>query len=55
MPALSRAALALRYDDLVAVHGFDPLFRGGFEDVDLCLRLQQGARRPLRRRHRAPG
>lgn len=37
--ALSRAALAVRYDDLVALHGFDPLFRGGLEDVDLCLRL----------------
>ena len=41
MPALSRAALALRFEDLVAVHGFDPLFRGGFEDVDLCLRLRE--------------
>lgn len=39
--ALSRAALAVRYDDLVAVHGFDPLFRGGLEDADLCLRLQE--------------
>jgi O-antigen biosynthesis protein len=39
--ALSRAALALRYDDLVELRGLDPLFRGGLEDVDLCLRLQQ--------------
>ncbi len=37
--ALSRAATAMRYDDLVALQGFDPLFRGGLEDVDLCLRL----------------
>ncbi len=39
LSALSRTALALRYDDLVTLHGFDPLFRGGLEDVDLCLRL----------------
>lgn len=41
MPALGRSALVLRFGDLVSVHGFDPLFRGGFDDVDLCLRLRK--------------
>lgn len=41
MPALSRAALALRFGDLVAVRGLDPLFKGGLEDVDLCRRLRR--------------
>ena len=37
--ALSGAALAVRIDDVIALRGFDPLFRNGLEDVDLCLRL----------------
>jgi GT2 family glycosyltransferase len=39
--ALSGAALALRYTDVVALRGFDPVFTNGMEDVDLCHRLQQ--------------
>ena len=37
--ALTGAALAMRWDDVVALRGFDPLFRNGMEDVDICLRL----------------
>jgi GT2 family glycosyltransferase len=37
--ALTGAALAMRFEDVVALRGFDPLFRNGMEDVDLCLRL----------------
>lgn len=37
--ALTGAALALRRVDAVAMRGFDPIFRNGMEDVDLCLRL----------------
>ncbi len=37
--ALTGAALAVRYDDIVALRGFDPIFQNGMEDVDLCLRL----------------
>ncbi|WGL53685.1 glycosyltransferase [Nocardioides sp. BP30] len=39
--ALTGAALALRHADVVALHGFDPIFRNGMEDVDLCLRLRE--------------
>ena len=39
--ALTGAALALRYDDAVALRGFDPVFSNGMEDVDLCHRLAQ--------------
>jgi GT2 family glycosyltransferase len=39
--ALTGAALAMRFSDAVALHGFDPVFRNGFEDVDLCLRLAE--------------
>ncbi len=42
--ALTGAALAMRFDDVVALHGFDPIFTNGMEDVDLCQRLHQ--RRP---------
>ncbi len=44
--ALTGAALALRRDDVVALRGFDPVFRNGMEDIDLCLRLK--AMRPGR-------
>ena len=37
--ALTGAALAVRFTDLVRPSGFDPVFRNGMEDVDLCLRL----------------
>lgn len=37
--ALTGAALALRHQDVVALHGFDPIYTNGMEDVDLCLRL----------------
>ena len=37
--ALTGASLAMRFQDVVALRGFDPLFRNGMEDVDLCLRL----------------
>lgn len=37
--ALTGAALALRTDDVVALQGFDPVYRNGMEDIDLCLRL----------------
>ena len=41
LSALTGAALALRYDDVVALRGFDPLFLNGMEDIDLCLRLKE--------------
>ena len=44
--ALTAAALAVRFDDAVALRGFDPIFRNGMEDVDFCLRL--GGSRPGR-------
>jgi GT2 family glycosyltransferase len=40
--ALTGAALALRFVDAVRLHGFDPVFSNGMEDVDLCHRLAQG-------------
>jgi len=36
--AVTAAALAMRAKDLVELHGFDPLYTNGLEDVDLCLR-----------------
>lgn len=39
--ALTGAALALRFADVVALRGFDPIYRNGMEDIDLCLRLAQ--------------
>ena len=42
--ALTGAALALRYADAVALHGFSPDYVNGMEDVDLCRRLE--SRRP---------
>lgn len=44
--ALTGAALALRTEDVVALRGFDPVFRNGMEDIDLCMRL--GRLRPGR-------
>ena len=37
--AITGAAMVLRYDDVVALRGFDPLFTNGMEDIDLCHRL----------------
>ncbi|TQL69405.1 GT2 family glycosyltransferase [Nocardioides albertanoniae] len=37
--ALTGAALAMRYRDVVSLQGFDPIFTNGMEDVDLCHRL----------------
>ncbi|MGG7463959.1 glycosyltransferase [Plantibacter sp. YIM 135347] len=37
--ALDSATLLLRASQFAEVHGFDPLFVNGLEDVDLCLRL----------------
>ncbi|MEJ7832849.1 MAG: glycosyltransferase [Nocardioides sp.] len=37
--ALTGAALAMRFEDVVAMRGFDPVFTNGMEDVDLCQRL----------------
>jgi GT2 family glycosyltransferase len=39
--ALTAAALAMRFDDIVDLHGFDPLFRNGMEDVDLGMRARK--------------
>jgi glycosyltransferase involved in cell wall biosynthesis len=39
--AVTGAALAMRAADVVALRGFDPIYRNGWEDVDLCLRLGQ--------------
>jgi GT2 family glycosyltransferase len=39
--ALTAAALAIRTSDVVALAGFDPVFRNGLEDVDLGLRLKK--------------
>lgn len=39
--ALTGAALALRFTDVVRLRGFDPLFLNGMEDVDFCLRLKE--------------
>lgn len=39
--AVTAAALMMRADDVVALRGFDPVFRNGLEDVDLCLRGNQ--------------
>ena len=44
--AVTAAAMAVRFADVVALRGFDPLYRNGMEDVDFGLRLKQ-----LRRGH----
>jgi glycosyltransferase involved in cell wall biosynthesis len=45
--AVTAAALCMRAKDLIALHGFDPIYTNGLEDVDLCLRaleLRPGGR-----------
>lgn len=37
--AVTGACLAIRAYDFAALHGFDPVFINGQEDIDLCLRL----------------
>ena len=39
--ALAGAAPAMRAEDLVAIHGFDPAAGAGFDVADACLRLAQ--------------
>jgi GT2 family glycosyltransferase len=39
--AVTAAAMAVRFVDVVALRGFDPLFRNGMEDVDFGLRMKQ--------------
>src|ERR1044072_3391124 len=36
--------MAFRRDALLAINGFDPLYRKAGDDVDVCLRLQQAGR-----------
>lgn len=39
--AITGAAMAVRAVDVARLDGFDPSYRNGFEDVDLCLRLRE--------------
>lgn len=39
--AVSGACMALRSQDFAELHGFDPIYVNGQEDVDLCSRLNQ--------------
>lgn len=39
LDAVTAACMAVRAELVVGVHGFDPVFMNGMEDVDLCLRL----------------
>lgn len=41
LQAVTGAAMALRAKDFSRLHGFDPLYINGQEDIDLCLRLNQ--------------
>lgn len=48
MTALTGAALYLRAEHFTAIHGFDPGYVDGLEDVDLCLRLRDAGLGALR-------
>ncbi|WP_236968268.1 glycosyltransferase [Microbacterium aurantiacum] len=39
--ALTAACIALRYDDVRALRGFDAHYVNGMEDVDLCMKLKE--------------
>ncbi len=39
--AVTGACMAMRAEDFAQVHGFDPIYVNGQEDIDLCLRLNQ--------------
>ncbi|RUR03040.1 glycosyltransferase [Labedella endophytica] len=39
LPGLSGIALAARARDVVALHGYDPMYVDGYEDADFCFRL----------------
>jgi GT2 family glycosyltransferase len=38
--AITAAAMCVRAEDFIALHGFDPLYTNGLEDVDFCLRAR---------------
>ncbi len=42
LSALTGAALAMRFADVVRLRGFDPIFQNGMEDIDICLRAAEG-------------
>jgi GT2 family glycosyltransferase len=44
LKAVTGACILIRPQDFRIVNGFDPAFRNGYEDVDLCLRLGELAR-----------
>jgi O-antigen biosynthesis protein len=46
--AVDGSCMALWRRDLVAVEGFDPLYRAVMQDIDLCLRLREATGRPAR-------
>lgn len=41
LQAVTAACILIRADAFLQCHGFDELFRNGYEDLDLCLRLRQ--------------
>lgn len=47
-PAITAAAALFRAADVLAVRGFDPRYRNGMEDADLCLRLSEAKRGSFR-------
>lgn len=44
--AVTGACMALRASDFAAMHGLDPIYINGQEDIDLCLRLNQHYNKP---------